>query len=89
MLGWKRQKVDDRLDYDLDFSRWLDGDDTLTDVTAEADNLTVDQVQLFGTVVKVWLSGGTVGQTAKVEVVATSANGRVKEESFLVRVSDC
>ena len=90
MLGCKKQKPDDRLDYDIDFSRWLTDDDAITDATAQADDgITVEQVQVFGQIVKVWVSGGQVGKTYKITIVATTADARVKEESFFIRVSEC
>lgn len=90
MLGWKKQKPDDRLDYDIDFGRWLSDDDTITDATAQADEgITVERVQVFGQIVKVWVSGGQVGKTYEIKIVATTSDARVKEESFFIRVSEC
>lgn len=90
MLGCKKQKPDERLDYDIDFSRWLTDDDTITDATAQADDgITVDHVQVFGQIVKVWVSGGQVGKTYEIRIIATTSEARVKEESMFIRVSEC
>lgn len=90
MLGCKRQRADDRLDYDVDFSRWLSDDDAISDATAEADvGLTVETVQVFGNIVKVWVSGGVIGKSYVVTVTATTHDARVKEESFTIRISEC
>lgn len=85
-----RKKPEDQLDYDLDFERWLsDGDTLLSGDAVAEDGITVEQVQLFGTVVKVWLSGGTDGHSYEISVTATTAQGRVKEECFMIRVRGC
>ena len=99
MTASVRKRADDRLDYDLDFERWLsDGDIVLSaDAVAEivsndpsaVTDLVVDSVQVFGTVVKVWLSAGTTGKTYKVTVTATTADGRDKEQPFIIRVTEC
>ncbi len=90
MLGCKRQRVDDRLDYDVDFARWLSDDDTITDATATAsDGLMIDSVQVFGQIVKVWVSGGAVGKSYVVTVTATTQDARVKDECFTIRISEC
>ena len=90
MLGCKRQNADDRLDYDVDFSRWLSDDDTLTDATATADaGLDIDAVQLSGTVAKVWISGGLAGKSYLVTVTATTQDARVKEAIFMIRICEC
>lgn len=89
MLGFKRQSVDDRLDYDIDFARWLSEDDTISDATATADGLDIEAVQVFGQIVKVWVSGGVAGKSYQVDVTATTADGRVKDECFMIRISEC
>ncbi len=91
MLGTVRKRPDDQLDYDVEFERWLSDGDTITDATAVADpeGITVSSTQVFGTVVKVWLAGGEAGNSHKITVTTTTAQGRVKEVTFNVRVTDC
>lgn len=91
MLGTVRKRPDDQLDYDVTFDRWLSSGDTITDATATASpvGVVVDRVQIFGYVVKVWLSGGIAGASHKIDVTATTAAGRVKEVSFNLRVVEC
>lgn len=93
------KRADDRLDYDVEFERWLSDGDSITSAEAQAKirskddseptDLLVDSVMVFGTVVKVWLSGGTDGRTYDVTVTASTADGRVKEEKFVIRIKDC
>ncbi len=87
------KRPDDRVDFDVDFSRWLtDGDTILTldqaDVDVTTSAATVDATTFTGTVVKVWLIGGVIGETAKVTVEITSVQGRTKEHCFKVRVRE-
>lgn len=91
MLGTVRKRPDDQLDYDVTFERWLSDGDTITDVTALADpvGVTIDRAEVFGVVVKVWISGGEVGASHKINVTATTVEGRVKSVSFNLRVAEC
>lgn len=97
MLGTVRKRSDDQLDYDVDFSRWLSAGDIITSAVALAApldttnplELTVNSVQVFGTVVKVWLAAGIAGNSYQIQVTATTAQGRVKDVTFNLRVMEC
>lgn len=91
MLGTVRKRPDDLLDYDVTFERWLSDGDSITDATAAAspEGVTISSVQLFGEVVKVWISGGNAGDSYAIEVTATTAQGRIKEVQFNLRVTEC
>lgn len=91
MLGTVRKRPDDQLDYDVEFERWLSDGDTIQDATALAnpEGVSVDRVEVFGTVVKVWLSGGEAGASYEITVTASTAQGRVKEVEFHLRVAEC
>lgn len=80
---------DDRLDYDVDFSRWLsDGDSILSvDVTA-TDGVNVETFVSNGSVVKIWLSGGNDGATSHINTTIETIEGRRKEHCFRLRLRD-
>jgi len=90
-----KQPADQR-DYDVDFSRWIPDDDTITSATAVVtaiDPLTdivVESVQVItaDAIVKVWVSGGLTGSTYKITVTASTTGGRIKETEFKLRVKD-
>ena len=84
-----RKNASSREDYELSFELWLDEGDTLTDAQATAEGVTVEAVQLFDPLVKVWISGGTPGDSAQVRVTVTSAAGRIKETCFILRIMEC
>jgi hypothetical protein len=91
MLGSVRKRDDDRLDYDVDFIKWLTDDDHITGATAVADSpdILVEGVEIHDKIVKVWLSGGVVGASYSINVTATTDVGRVKEVTFNLRVTEC
>lgn len=91
MLGTVRKRPDDQLDYDVTFERWLSDGDTITDATALAEpiGVTIDRVEIFGDIVKIWISDGEVGASHKINVTATTTQGRVKEVTFNLRIVEC
>lgn len=93
MLGTIIKQPADQLDYDIDYSRWLPDDDTITTVSATIDieesELEVVSTSVSESTVKVWLAGGRDGSTYKVTVVIATTGGRIKEADFKVRVRDC
>lgn len=89
-LGITIKRPDDVRDYDVNFSRWLPDGDTVQSATADAgEGLNVDSVQITDTTVKVWLSGGTSGQSYNVDVGVETTGGRAKQTCFRVRVRNC
>ena len=91
MLGVVRKQPGDRLDYDIDFTDWLVDGDSLAAASAVADDnsITIGTVQVIPPLVKIWISGGTAGQSYKITVTTTTTAGRVKEVDFKLRVADC
>lgn len=85
------KRPDERLDYDMDFSRWLSsGDSVVSSVnTISGTGATIESSEISGTSIKLWISGGTDGESYTVTVEATTAQGRVKESCFRLRVRDC
>lgn len=86
MITAFEKRPDDVLDYDIDFSRWLDGD-TLVNVTATAtgtaiiDNSSVDAVAA-----KIWISGGDAGTDTTITAQVETLSGRTKEIQFRMKV---
>lgn len=82
----------DRLDFDIDYGRWLPDGDIVVDATAAiADPVTfvIDQVVWSEQVVRVWVSGGTVGEESEIAVYAVTQGGRTKEACFEMRIKEC
>ena len=92
MLGVFFKRPIDQLDFDIDFSRWLPEGDTIQGATATitpSDSMvSAPQVLADECTVKVWLIDGVSGKTASVRVTATTAQNRVKQVEFQIRVKD-
>lgn len=90
MRGIKRKSDESRLDFDLDFSKSLpDGDVVQSVETRATDGIELVSTQTFGNIVKVWVAGGTARKTYTVTVIATSQQGRIIEDCFQIRVTEC
>lgn len=101
ILGTFEKQPADVLDYDIDFSAVLDGNDTLAssgnpavplplNVVVSPAGLTLGPTFVIenGKTIKQWLSGGNSRQKYKVTITATSNAGRVKQVEFVVGVKD-
>lgn len=86
MSAWYSQGVSERLDYDLEFANWLQGD-TIASVSLAAtpNGLTVTEDHDADTV-KVWASGGVKNTNYDITVTITTATGRVKAECLHIKV---
>lgn len=80
----------DILDYDIDCSRWLPPGDTMA--TAELLSVTPPGPRVApvvqGDIVKVWFSFGENGATHKVELLLSSAGGRVVNVEMKFKVKE-
>lgn len=77
-----------RLDYEIDWTTWLDGD-TLTASTWVSDSgLTVASSSYDDSKATVWLTGGTLGTRYKVTNHITTAQGRIDERTLTITIRD-
>lgn len=85
------KKPEDRLDYDVKFNRWLTPEDVIVsaEVTISEGGVEIAEYEISDQKVKVWLSGGEIGETATITVVAFTEQNREKEVCFRVRVRGC
>lgn len=85
---------DETLDYDVDFSAWLDDlpdTDMLASavVTVREGTVNILSSEVSPTVVKVWVQGGALAETAEIVVLATTAGGRTREWCIRLRIKEC
>lgn len=90
MLGTFVKRPADQVDYDVCFARWLPDGDSIVSATA-AVSPAESMVSIIQTLaqpdsVKVWLVDGAPGKTAAVTITATTAQNRVKQVQFQIRV---
>ena len=89
ILGRFTKQPSEVLDYDVDYSDWLEGEDVVDSISVVVDpGITLEGHFLQGPVAKVVLSGGVSGNKYKVTVRASTENQLVKEADFLVVVKE-
>ena len=78
----------DRLDYDVEFHRWLSDGDTVVGAiaTISGTSAAIDGVETAERTVKVWVIGGTIGDTYQITVTADTQAGRTKKVCFSLRI---
>jgi len=78
------------IDYDIDYSEWLTAGDNVQSavVNVEPTGITIESVFVNDPRVKIWVSGGANGTTYKLTVTITTADGRVKQDEFKIKVKD-
>ena len=76
------------LDYSIDWTRWLAGDQIATSQWIVPSGLTKMADSKTASSATVWLSGGSVGQSYTVTNRITTAAGRTEDRSFTVRAEE-
>lgn len=76
------------LDYSIDWTRWLAGDQIATSEWIVPSGLTKMADSTTTTSATVWLSGGSAGQSHTVTNRITTAAGRTEDRSFTIRVEE-
>ncbi|HZT32755.1 MAG TPA: hypothetical protein VFA33_22900 [Bryobacteraceae bacterium] len=77
------------LDYSVDWSKWLAGDQIQTSAWSVSDTAlqATDESNTL-TRTTVWLSGGVAGQPYTVTNRITTSSGRTDDRSFIIQVQD-
>jgi hypothetical protein len=93
MQGNFGQQPVECLDYDLDYSKWLNADDEIlsfkTLVTPDEEGgLKVARSYNNNPRIKLYLDGGKDGSVYKVEVTITTRDDRVKQDEFKIKVKE-
>lgn len=83
-----RKQPNDDLDYDIDMSDWLEaGDSIVSGVVTTPAGIETTGTDISGNIFKVWIRGGTDGETYKFSVLITTQS-RTKEVDFMMVVKD-
>lgn len=92
-LNWPTKDPADILDYELDISAALTGNDgdkiATLDVTiapANPGDLTTNSAAADGSVIVIWMSGGQAGTVYVVTVLISTTSGRTLQRSILLPV---
>jgi hypothetical protein len=90
----------ERVDYDIDYSEWLTANDNVESVVVTVfpdesvmipvphDRLHVLTAVVIDPIIKLWIEGGRNGVTYKVSLTMTTADGRIKQDEFKLKVKD-
>lgn len=90
----------ERVDYDIDYSEWLTVNDNVESVVVTVfpdesvmipipdSRLNIPTVVVIDPVIKLWIEGGRNGVTYKVSLTMTTADGRIKQDEFKLKVKD-
>jgi hypothetical protein len=76
------------LDYTIDWTRWLAGDQIATSAWLVPTGLTKVGDSKTASSATVWLSGGMAGQMYTVTNRITTTGGRTEDRSFTIRVEE-
>jgi hypothetical protein len=77
------------LDYGIDWSEWLTTGETLTVSTwTVPSGITKDSDQRADTSTKIWLSGGTAGESYTIANKIETSDNRTDERSFEIMVEE-
>lgn len=75
-----------KLDYQIDWSQWLDGDQIVASTWSINNGLTVESSNHNGQVTTVWLSGGVPGIAVVINEITTQL-GRIDRRSIRVMIA--
>lgn len=82
------KQPNDHLDYDIDISDWLAEGDFIQSVeVATPDGIELTQVGYEQTRAKLWIKGGTAGESYKFSPLIYT-NSRVKEVDLMIVVQE-
>jgi len=76
------------LDYSVDWTRWLAGDEITTSEWIVGSGLTKASETNSPTKATVWILGGAAGQSYSVTNRITTTGGRTEDRSFLIKVEE-
>jgi hypothetical protein len=94
LIGSFIQQPAERLDYDIDFSRWMPSADRLESALVEVapnpetGGLTIEDPLVDEQRIKLWVSDGTDGVKYKLTVTATTHDGRTVQVELSLKIKD-
>lgn len=76
------------LDYQVDWSEWLDGDTISNSDWTVPTGIERDSDDRDSTTATIWLSGGTAGEWYSVVNRIQTAGGRTDDRTIMIKVED-
>lgn len=89
-LKWPDKDPDAVLDYQMDWSDWLNGDAISTSIWLVPSGLTNDSDNIASPAeaTVIWLSGGTAGTTYELVNRITTTGGRTNDRTVKIKVKE-
>lgn len=86
-LTWPAKDPDEVLDYEIDWTKRLDGDTITSEdfIVAEGD-VVVDSSTSTDSTATVWLSGGTLDEQCLITCRVVTAGGRTMDQSMKLKI---
>ena len=83
---------EERLDYDVDWSAWLEVGETIASKTVTSTvvggtDVTIESSSIVGSRVVAWISGGTLGAQSTVAFSMTTSAGRQSRREITIVVA--
>ena len=86
MNYWPKKRASEKLDYRIDWSARLDGDQIASSQWTVPAGLTATNQSFTTTATTIWLSGGTAGKRYSLTCKITTIQGRIIEETVGLEV---
>jgi len=80
--------VDSLLDYQIDWTRWLDGDTISASTWTANGDIEIVRNSNTATATTVWLTGGVVGTNYRLTNHIITAAGRAEDRTITVKVRE-
>ncbi len=77
-----------KLDYSIDWSRWLDGDTIAISTWTVPDGISETEATHTASIATIWLSGGIAGSEYLITNRIATASGREDERTLRIVVED-
>lgn len=88
MKKWPYKDPDAKLDHEIYWEKWLEGDSISESSWYVPAGLTLEAQSNTETTTKIWLSGGAIGETYQITNRITTATGRVDERTVRLHVAE-
>lgn len=87
MPYWPNKDPDEVTDFDINWTKRLDGDTIVSSAwTVVNGTVVINSDSESATLTKVWLSGGTLGETCELRNRITTAGGRTYDQTVLLKI---
>lgn len=76
------------LDYYVDWGPWLGGDTLVTSTWSTTSSVVLSQDEILGTLTRIWVSGGVVGEAVELVNHIVTAEGRADDRTVVVIIRE-